>query len=147
MSLTHPSKGAIACSPNGQILMVKLPDKEAIAMLHSGSANTGFNLVTQVPIPNTGPVHYLFFLPPPVFSADGLKFAIVAKDGTVSVWDVRNKRPFMVKEPDGIVDTVSCLQFSGGTLGREVLAFVEVSQLCLGIIFFMLIKLLEQRCY
>jgi hypothetical protein len=28
---------------------------EAIAMLHSCSANTGFNFVTQVPIPDTKP--------------------------------------------------------------------------------------------
>jgi hypothetical protein len=54
----------------------------------------------------------------------------------------------MVKEPNRDGRAVASLQFSSGTLGREVLAFTEVSQLCLDIIFFMLNKLLvEQRRY
>jgi WD40 repeat protein len=111
-------------------------------MLHSGSANTGFNLVTQAPIPRTGPIHNPAIFPPPAFSADGSKFAVAAEDGTVSVWDVRNKIPFMVKEPDRNVTKVVSVAFSSGTLGREVLAFVKVSQLCLGFILFMLNKFL-----
>lgn len=79
--------GAIGCSPNGWILVVRLPDDETIGMFHSSSANTGFNLVSQVPIPQTGPVPYLVFFPPPAFSADGSKFAVAANDGTLSVWD------------------------------------------------------------
>ena len=75
-----------------------------------------------------------------------MKFAVAAYDGTVSVYDVRNKLPLMVKEPLRDVDTVASLKLSSGILGREVLAFAEVSQLCLDIIFFMLNKfLVEQR--
>ena len=73
----------------------------------------------------------------PTFSADGSKFAVAATDGTVSVWDVRNKIPLMVKKANPDVD-VESLEFSSGTLGREVLASTEVSQLCLDVIFFML---------
>jgi len=68
----------------------------------------------------------------------------------VSVWDVQNKIPLVVKEPDRDVLNMVSLQFSSGTLRREVLAFVEVSQLFLGVIFFMLSKLLveqERRYY
>ena len=123
---------------------------EAIAMLHSGLANTGFNFVTQVPIPDTKPIiPYRLSYPPPAFSADGSKFAVAANDGTLSVWDVRNQISLRVKEPNRDVrTTVAFLQFSSGTLGREVLAFTEVSQLCLGIIFLMLDKfLVGQRHY
>ena len=107
-----------------------------------------FNLVTQVLIPHTGPIRYRWSFPPPAFSADGSKFAVAANDGTLSVWDVRNKVPLMVKEPDHDVLRVVSLQFSSGTHGREVLAFVEVSQLCLHVIFFMLNKVpVERRRY
>ena len=108
-----------------------------IAMLHSNSADTGFDLVTQLPIPFTTPKSNISIVPP-AFSADGSKFAVAAEDGSVVVWDVRNKIPFMVKEPNPDVYDVGSLHFSGGILGREVLAFTEVSQLCLDIIFFML---------
>ena len=118
--------------------MRQVPDTEAITMLHSGSANTGFNLVTQVPVPQTGPIRHRWSFPPPAFSADGSTFAVAANDGTLSVWDVRNKIPLIVKEPDHDVLRVVSLQFSSGALGREVLAFVEVSQLCLHIIFIIL---------
>ena len=128
---------------------MRLPHKEVIAMLHSDSANTGFNLVTQVPIPDNRPKLDYWYYPPPAFSADGSKFTIAAKDGTVSVWDVRNKIPLIAKEPDRNVRfRMASLKFSSGILGREVLAFTEASQLCLGIIFFILNKLLvEQRRY
>ena len=106
---------------------MRLPDKEAIAMLHSGSANTGFNLVTQVPIPDTRPVPYRWSFLPPAFSADGMKFSVAAYDGTASIYDVRNKLALMVKEPYRDVGTVASLKFSSGILGREVLAFAEVS--------------------
>ena len=55
----------------------------------------------------------------------------------MSVWDVRDKIPLMVKEPDRDVRrTVASLEFSSGILGREVLALLEeVSQLCLDIYF------------
>ena len=111
--------------------------KEVIVMLHSSSADTGFDLVTQLPIPFTTP-EFRISIVPPAFSADGSKFAVVAHDGTVSVWDVRTKIPLMVKKPNPAVEEVNSLQFSSGTLGREVLAFTEVSQLCLDVIFFML---------
>lgn len=117
--------GFNAYSPDGQILGVRLPDKEAIVMLHSGSASTGFNLVTQVPIPDTRPVRNRWSFPPPAFSANGMKFAVAAYDGTVSVYDVRNKLSLMVKEPDRDVGSVASLKFSSGILGREVLAFAE----------------------
>ena len=116
---------------------MRLPYKEAIAMFHSGS-NTGFNLVTQVPIPvtNTKTMPYRWSLPPPAFSANGSKFAVAAYDGTVSVFDVRNKTPLTVKEPDRDVShSVASLKFSSGIFGREVLAFTEVSHLCLDIYF------------
>ena len=106
---------------------MRLPDKEAIVILHSGSANTGFNLVTQVPIPDTRPVPYRWSFLPPAFSADGMKFAVAAYDGTASIYDVRNKLALMVKEPYRDVGTVASLKFSSGILGREVLAFAEVS--------------------
>jgi len=115
---------------------VRLPHKEVVVMSQSGSANTGFNLVTQVPIPDTRPKLDYWFYPTPVFSADGSKFAVAAKDGTVSVWDVRNNIALMVKEPDRDVRRrMASLEFSSGILGREVLAFLEVSQLCLDIYF------------
>jgi WD40 repeat protein len=116
---------------------VRLPHKEAIAMLHSGSANTGFNLVTQVPIPDTKPtIPYRLSYPPPAFSADGSKFAVTANDGTLYVWDVRRKIPLIVKEPDRDVHRrVTYPKFSSGILGREVLAVMEVSQLYLYIYF------------
>ena len=114
--------------------------EEVIAMLHSSSPDTGFDLVTRLPVPFTTPKSgYSTF--PPTFSADGSKFAVAANDGTVSVWDVQNKVPLMVKEPRSRhVHFVPSLQFSGGTLGREVLALTEVSQLCWDVIFFMLNK-------
>ena len=115
---------------------MRLHNKEVIALLHSSSADTGLNLVTQLPIPFTTPKFYIPSVPP-AFSADGSKFAVTAKDGTVSVWDARNKIPLMVKEPSGH-HFADSLQFSSGTLGREILAFTEVSQLCLDCIFFML---------
>ena len=115
---------------------MRLRTKEVIAMLHSSSADTGFDLVTQLPIPLTTPKGYFWDIPP-AFSADGSKSAVVAHDGTVSVWDVRNKIPLMVKKANPDVD-VESLKFSSGTLGREVLASTEVSQLCLDVIFFML---------
>ena len=101
--------------------------QQAIAMLHSGTANTGFNFVTQAPIPDTKPIiPYRWSYPPHAFSADGSKFAVAANNGMVCVWDVRNKIPLMVKETNcGAM--VAFLQFSSGTLGREVLAFTEVS--------------------
>ena len=111
--------------------------KEVIAILHSSSADTGFDLVTRMPIPFT-PSNFIFLPVPPTFSADGSKFAVTARDGTVSVWDVRNKTPLMVEELNPYDYTLTSLKFSGGTLGREVLAFTEVSQLCLDVIFFML---------
>ena len=128
-SLTHTFKGAsFACSPNGRILVMRLSGKQAIAMLHSGSANaTGFNLITQVPIPDTKPIRHPLPSPPPAFSADGLKFVAAANDGTVSLWDVRNKLPLVVKKPDCDVRAVESLRFFSGTFGREVLAVTEVS--------------------
>ena len=111
-------------------------EEEVIAMLHSSSADTEFDLVTRLPIPFTTRKN-IFWDVPPAFSADGSKFAVVAPDGTVSVWDVRNKIPLMVKKANPGVDVAS-LKFSSGTLGREVLASTEVSQLCLDVIFFML---------
>ena len=137
--LTHPFKGAnFACSPNGRISGARL-NKEVVAMLHCSSADAGFDFVTQLPIPCTTPKFNISFVPP-AFSADGLKFAVAAKDGTVSVWDIRNKIPLVVKKRNFDVRDVDSLQFSSGTLGREVLAFTEVSQLCLDVIFFMLNK-------
>jgi WD40 repeat protein len=121
---------------------VRLPDEDAIVMLHSDSANTGFKLVTQMLIPNTKPIRDRWFFSPPAFSADGSKFAVAANDGTVSVWDVRNKIPVMVKGPNHDEGTVVSLKFSSGALGREILALMEVCQLCLDVIFFMLNKLL-----
>ena len=109
--------------------------KEVIAMLHSSSADTGFDLVTRLPIPFTTR-KVLSCDIPPAFSADGSKFTVVAHD-TVCVWDVQNKIPLMVKTANPDVD-VDSLKFSSGTLGREVLASTEVSQLCLDVIFFML---------
>ena len=107
-------------------------------MFHSGSTITRFNLVTQVPIPitKTKTMPYRWSFPPPAFSANGSKFAIAADDGTVSIYDVRNKIPLMVKEPDRDMSrSVASLKFSSGILGREVLAFTEVSQICLDIYF------------
>ena len=107
-------------------------------MFHSGLAKTGFNFVTQVPSPDTKPIiPYPWSYLSPTFSADGSKLAVATKDGTVSVWDVRDKIPLMVKEPDRDVRrTVASLEFSSGILGREVLALLEeVSQLCLDIYF------------
>ena len=109
--------------------------KDMIEVLHSSSADTGFDLVTQLPIPLTTPEEFLISTVPPAFFADGLKFAVVAHDDTVSVLDVRNKIPLMVKEPHHFVHS---LRFSSGILGRAVLAFTTVSQLCLDVIFFML---------
>ena len=101
----------------------------------------------DVPIPDTKP-SCRWFHPPPAFSANGSKFAVIAYDGTMCVWDFRNKIPLMVKEPDRYERRVDYLKFSSGNLGREVLAFLEVSQLCLDFIFFMLNKLLVgQRLY
>ena len=115
--------------------------KEVVAMLHSSSADTGFDLVTQLPIPFTTYTRlYCLLSVPPAFSADGSKFAVTAGDGTVSVWDVRNKTPLMVKRPNPDVHDVDSLHFSRGNLRREVLAFTEVSQLCWDVIFFMLNK-------
>ena len=116
---------------------MKHHDGEVIAMLHSSSADTGFDFVTQLPIPFTTPKSDLLSIAP-AFSADGSKFAVAAKDGTVSVWDIQNKIPLMVKECNPDLQDVDSLQFSSGTLGREVLAFTEVSQLSLDVIFFML---------
>ncbi|EDR10514.1 uncharacterized protein LACBIDRAFT_293553 [Laccaria bicolor S238N-H82] len=113
-----------ACSPDGRIFGVRLLDKEVIAMLHFSSADAGFDLVTQLPIPFTTPKFHIPSVPP-AFSADGSKFAVAAKDGTVSVWDVRNKIPLMVKKPNPDVHDVYSLKFSSGTLGREVLAITE----------------------
>ena len=110
--------------------------EEVIAMLHSSSPDTGFDLVTRLPVPFTTPKSG-YSTVPPTFSADGSKFAVVAHDGTVSVWDVRKKIPLMVKKANPDVE-VGSLKFSSGTLGREVLASTEVSQLCLDVIFFML---------
>ena len=110
--------------------------EEVIAMLHSSSAGTGFDLVTLLPNPFTTRT-FNFSTVPPTFSADGSKFAVAATDGTVSVWDVRNKIPLMVKKANPDVD-VESLEFSSGTLGGEVLASTEVCQLCLDVIFFML---------
>ena len=112
--------------------------EEVIAMLHSSSADTGFDLVTQLPIPFTTPTFIFFSSVPPTFSADGSKFAVTARDDTVSVWDVRNKTPLMVKEPSPDLFDVGSLQFSRGTLRRDVLALTGVSQLCLDVIFFIL---------
>ena len=67
-------------------------------------------------------------------------FALTARDGTVSVWDVRNKIPLMEKELNPDVQSVDSLHFSSGALGKEVLAFTQVSQLCWDVIFFMLNK-------
>ena len=138
MTLTLPFKAAAnACSPGGHILGVRHLDKELIAMFHSSPANTGFNFITQVPIPNTKPICYFpWSFRPPAFSADGMKFAVAANDGTVSVWYVQNKIPLMVKEPDcNVCCSLASLKFSSGTLGRGVLAFLEVSQLCLDVYF------------
>ena len=63
-------------------------------------------------IPHIGPIRYRWSFPPPAFFADGSKFAVAANDGTLSVWDVRNKVPLMVKEPDHDVLRVVSLQFS-----------------------------------
>ena len=114
---------------------MRLLTKEVVALLHSSLADTGFDLVTQLPIPFTTP-EFRISIVPPAFSADRSKFAVVAHD-TVSVWDLRNKIPLMVKKVNPDVDADS-LKFSSGTLGREVLASTEVSQLCLDVIFFML---------
>ena len=96
-----------------------------VAMLHSSSANAGVDMVIQFPIPSTTSYFHIPLLPP-AFSADGSKFAVAANNGMVCVWDVRNKIPLMVKETNrGAM--VAFLQFSSGTLGREVLAFTEVS--------------------
>ena len=141
LQTNHPIKGAnFACSPDERIFGVRLLTKEVVALLHSSSADTGFDLVTLLPIPFTTPAFRISIVPP-AFSADRSKFAVVAHDGTVSVWDVRNKIPLMVKEPSRHDHVVHSLQFSSGTLGREVLAITEVSQLCLDIIFFMLNEL------
>ena len=108
---------------------MKHHDGEVIAMLHSSSADTGFDFVTQLPIPFTTPKSDLLSIAP-AFSADGSKFAVAANDSTVSVWDVRNKVPLMVKEHNPDVHVVDSLHFSSGALGKEVLALKEVSQLC-----------------
>ena len=115
---------------------MRLSTKEVVALLHSSSADAGFNLVTQLPIPFTTRKVLVCDIPP-AFSADGSKFAVVANN-TVSVWDVRNKIPLMVKKANPDVDSMDSLKFSSGTLGREVLASTEVSQLCLDVILFML---------
>ena len=103
-------------------------------MLHSCSADTGFDLVTQLPFYFTP--RYIFSSVPPAFSADGLKFAVTSWDGTMTVWDVRSKIPLMIRKIP--VHGVDSLHFSSGTLGREVLALTAVSQLYLDVIFFML---------
>ena len=133
----HPIKGAnFACSPDGRIAGVRLQE-EVVAMLYSSSANAGFDLVTGLPLYFTPPKFALNPLPP-AFSADGSKFAVAARDGTVSLWDLRNTHPLMVKEPSRQLHLVHSLQFSSGTSGREILALTEVSQPCLDVIFFML---------
>lgn len=111
------------------------PHQKAIAILHSNLADTRFNLVSQIPTPKTGPKLFGWSFPPPAFSGGGSKLAVAANDGTLSVWDIRNKIPLIVKEADLDGLRLGSLQFSSGTLGREVLAFTEVSQLCFGHLF------------
>ena len=100
-------------------------DEEVVAMSHSlSSANAGFDFITQLPIPSP---HIRAPRLPPAFSADGSKFAVIARDGAAFVWDVRNKIPLMRKERSRHGHRLHSLHFSSGTLGRGVLAFTKVS--------------------
>ena len=94
-----------------------------------------FSLLSQVSIPNPSGANRERLGAGEVllaFSADGTKFAAGTLDGVVSIWDVRSRLPLKVFEVDVprgkfIFRWIEVLKFSSGILGREVLAFTEVS--------------------
>ena len=67
-----------------------------------------------------------FFPPTLAFSAYGFKFAMAMGCGRESVCDIRSKVPLKTFMQVNYNRSVQCLQFSSGTLGKEVLVFVEV---------------------
>ena len=95
-----------------------------------------FSFLSQVSIPNTSGTDWYrkgtaIGASLLAFSADGTKFA-AGTIGVVSVWDVRSRLPskvFKMDVPGGKYRSwsIKYLQFSSGILGREVLAFTEVS--------------------
>jgi WD40 repeat protein len=115
-------------------------DAEKIDIFYSDSGdpnNMDFSFVTNLSVPKPanairqppmGPIVLLL-----EFSADGSKFATATSDGVLSVWDVRSQIPLMVLtvEKQRFENTpITFLKFSKGISGREVLVFMEVSQLC-----------------
>ena len=97
---------------------------------YSDSGSTSFSFATRISIPTPRVPGTASLQAELAFSADGSKFAMAMGRGRVSVWDIRCKVPlntFMeVPKPDYNNQSVPCLQFSSGKLGKEALVFVEV---------------------
>ena len=125
-------------SPDRRILLDADENNETIDIFYSGTGdkdNMDFSFLSQVSIPNRSGADRKGAragAPLLAFSADGTKFAAGTVDGVVSVWDVRSRLPskvFKMDVPGGKYRSwsIKYLQFSSGILGREVLAFTEVS--------------------
>ena len=89
-----------------------------------GTNNAYFSILTRFPIPTHAEIPPIY--PPTLaFSADGFKFAM-AMGCRVSVCDIRSKVPLKTFMEVNYRRFVQNLQFSSGTLGKEILAFLKV---------------------
>ena len=105
---------------------------ETIDIHYLDSGGTTFSFVTCISFPApTARERNLVFDPELAFSANGSKFAMAIRHGSlgVSVWDIQSKNPlktFLEVRKYGDGRLVGNLQFSSGKSGKEALVFVEV---------------------